>query len=100
MTAAPDLRLAVDRATGHAPPPRWSDPDLSILAAQSMPAPPFPEMLPAGWEKWAGDEAEVAGCAVDYVALPLLAAGGTLIGNARWGQPWPGWQSRRLCSRG
>ena len=48
-------------------------------------------MLPAGWAGWAGDAAEAAGCAIDYVALPLLAASGALIGNARWGQPWGGW---------
>jgi hypothetical protein len=31
------------------------------------------------------DAAEGASCGVDYVALPLLAAAGALIGNARWG---------------
>jgi hypothetical protein len=39
----------------------------------------------AGWRNWTRDAAEGASCAVDYVALPLLAAAGALIGNARWG---------------
>lgn len=89
MTPAPDLKLAVNRATGDAP---WPEPDLSLLCAEALPAPPFPEVLPAGWARWASDAAETSGCAIDYVALPLLAATGTLLGNARWGQPWPGWR--------
>jgi hypothetical protein len=35
--------------------------------------------------------ADAATCPSDYVALPLLAAASTLIGNARWAQAWPGW---------
>jgi hypothetical protein len=92
MTASPDLGLAVDRAAGQAPPLPWPDPDMSLLDAQHVPAPPFPEVLPAGWAQWMRDAAEAAGCPVDYVALPLLEAAGILIGNARWGQPWAGWR--------
>lgn len=91
MTASPDLRLAVDRATGQAPPVPWPDPDLSLLDAQIISTPPFPNLLPAGWMQWALDTAESTGCPVDYIALPVLAVVGTLIGNARWGQPWEGW---------
>ena len=86
-----DLKLAVNRATGHASPLPWSDPDLSLLDPHVIPPPPFPEVLPAGWMQWALEAAEAAGCPVDYVALALLAAAGALIGNGRWGQPWPGW---------
>jgi hypothetical protein len=91
VTAAPDIGLAVNRATGQAAPPPWPDLDLSLLDAQVIPPPPFPKVLPAGWTQWNLDTAKSAGCPVDYVALPLLAAVGTLIGNARWGQPWEGW---------
>ena len=72
-------------------PARWPDPDRSVLDLQVIPAPPFPDLLPAGWTKWGCDAAAGAGCAVDYVALPLLSAAGILIGNSRWGQPWEGW---------
>jgi hypothetical protein len=57
-----------------------------------MAAPAFPRVLPAGWDSWTRAAASGAGCAVDYVALPLLSATGALIGNSRWGQPWPGWK--------
>jgi hypothetical protein len=73
-------------------PEPWPDPDKLILDVQVIAAPPFPEkLLPAGWRGWVNNAAEGAGCAVDYVALPLFATTGTLIGNARWGQPWRGW---------
>lgn len=67
------------------------EPDRSLLDAQVSPAPPFFDVLPAGRSEWAHIAAEGASCSVDYVALPLLAAAGSLIGNARWGQPWAGW---------
>lgn len=86
-----DIKLAVNRATGQAPPLPWLDPDLSLLNPHIIQPPPFPEVLPAGWMPWALEAAEAAGCPVDYVALALLAAAGALIGNGRWGQPWPDW---------
>jgi hypothetical protein len=92
VTVAPDIGLAVNRARGQGPPPPWRDPDLSLLDAQIIPPPPFPKVLPAGSMQWALDTAESAGCPVDYVGLSLLAGVSTLIGNARWGQPWEGWR--------
>lgn len=91
MSGAPDIGLAVNRATGQAPPARWPDPDLSLLDEHIILPPPFPVVLPTGWMNWTIDAAESAGCPVDYVPLPLLTVTGTLIGNARWGQPWEGW---------
>ena len=92
MTAASNIGLAVNRATGQAPPPPWPDPDLSLLDVHIIPPPPFPLVLPAGWMKWTTDAGESAGCPVDYVGLPLISAAGTLIGNSRWGAPWDGWR--------
>jgi Protein of unknown function (DUF3987) len=77
---------------GGEQPEQWPDLDSSILDIEVIAAPPFPKVLPAGWDGWTRDAAESAGCPVDYVALPLLATAGVVIGNARWGQPWPGWQ--------
>jgi hypothetical protein len=45
------------------------------------------------------DAGESARCPIDYVALPLLAAGGTLIGNARWGNRGMAGLSRPLYLR-
>jgi hypothetical protein len=89
VTGSLDLGLSVDRATN--PPPPWPDPDMSLLDPQHVSAPAFPEILPAGWNRWTRDAAEAAGSPVDYVRLPLLSTVGILIGNARWGQPWAGW---------
>jgi hypothetical protein len=65
---------------------------MSLLDAHIIPPPPFPWVLPPDWMQWSIDAADSAGCPVDYVALPLLAAASTLIGNTRWGQPWDGWR--------
>lgn len=91
MITAPDLGLAVNRATRQAPPPPWPDPDLLLLETHIILPPPFPDLLPQGWTNWAIDAADAAGCPIDYVALPLLVTAGILIGNKRWGQPWGGW---------
>ena len=67
-------------------------PDRSLLDAHIISPPRFPWVLPAGWMNWVTQEAESAGCPVDYVGLPLLSAVAILIGNARWGRPWEGWR--------
>ena len=84
------IRRIIEGAAEVTPEP-WPEPDRSLLDPQVSPAPPFFDVLPAGWSEWAHVAAEGASCSVDYVALPLLAAAGSLIGNARWGQPWAGW---------
>src|SRR3954451_11208008 len=88
--AAAAIRRIMDGAADVTPEP-WPEPDRRLLEAQVSPAPPFFDVLPAGWSEWAHASAEGASCSVDYVALPLLAVAGSLIGNARWGQPWAGW---------
>jgi hypothetical protein len=71
----------------------WPSQDLSIIAVDSQTAPMFPaDVLPAPWMRWASDAAAGAGCPVDFVSCPLLAAVGGLIGNVRWGSPWTDWR--------
>jgi hypothetical protein len=70
----------------------WPEPDRSILDPLQQPAPRFPlEVFSPAWRGWIQAQAAVKGCPVDYVALALVSCAGALIGNARWGSPWPGW---------
>src|SRR5262249_48313801 len=70
----------------------WPEPDFTILQPHQRPAPTLPlEVFPTAWREWIGAMAAVKSCPVDYVALGLLGCAGALIGNARWGEPWPGW---------
>jgi hypothetical protein len=71
---------------------KWPEPDWSILDPLQRPAPSFPlEVFSREWRELIPAQAAVKGCPVDYVALGLVGCGGALIGNARWGSPWPGW---------
>jgi hypothetical protein len=70
----------------------WPEPDLSVLEEHRLPAPPLPlEIFGNYWSSWLSAQAEAKSCAPDYAAAGLLAGAGVLIGNARWGSPWPGW---------
>jgi hypothetical protein len=70
----------------------WPEPDLSVLEEHRLPAPQLPlEVFGDYWGSWLSAQAEAKSCALDYVAAGLLAGAGVLIGNARWGSPWPGW---------
>jgi hypothetical protein len=70
----------------------WPEPDLSVLEEHRLPAPELPlEIFGDYWSSWVSAQAEAKSCAPDYVAAGLLAGAGVLIGNARWGSPWPGW---------
>jgi hypothetical protein len=92
VSTAPDLRLAVDRATGEAPPPSWPEPDMGVLRLHRRPpAPPPIGVFGERWGDWIAQAAEAAACPADYVAAPLLAGASTLIGHARWAQATPGW---------
>src|SRR5262249_50938759 len=73
----------------------WGMPDLSLLNAEAIVPPDFPDILRAGWGDWARAAAEGAGGPVDYVGLPLLSSLGTLIGNQRWGSPGRDGRSRQ-----
>lgn len=91
MTVAPDIHLAVARATNEEPPPPWAEPDMAVLRLHRRPPPALPITVFGKWEKWIAGAAEAASCPPDYVAVPLLASVSTLIGHARWAQATLGW---------
>ena len=71
----------------------WPEPDLSVLSCQRLEPPKLPlEVFGTYWAKWISEQAEAKSCAPDYVAGSLLGGAGVLIGNARWGSPWAGWE--------
>ena len=70
----------------------WGDPDMSVLQLRRRPPSEFPlDALGDRWATWVVDAAKAAACPVDYVALPLIAVGSSLVGNARWSQATPAW---------
>lgn len=70
----------------------WPRPDRSVLQPR-LPATPFPaDIFGPSWGAWLRRKAEEASAPVDYVAGSLIASAGALIGNARWAQPWHGWE--------
>jgi hypothetical protein len=73
-------------------PETWGEPDQTILMRTRAAPPSLPANLfcPA-WGDWLAGAAEAKSAPVDYVAASLLAVAGSLIGNARWSSPWPGW---------
>lgn len=83
----------VEAKQGKAPVP-WPMPDMTLATAQAAPAPALPlgNVFPGGWAEWVSEAAEAAGAPPDYVAGALLSAGGSLIGNARWANPWGEWR--------
>jgi hypothetical protein len=88
----PDGPAEVRRLIEAAEPVGWADPDLGVLRLHRR-APPELRFAVFGphWKCWIADAARAAACPPDYVALPLLAAASTLIGNARWPLGGPGW---------
>lgn len=76
--------------------PFLPEPDMSLLhperpAAPNMPAEDF-NLVFGDWAHWIRDAAECKNAPLDYVSVPLLAAAGAAIGNARWASPWSGWR--------
>lgn len=70
----------------------WDEPDLTLLGARRGDLPAFPvALLPPFWRDWCQDTAAGRGVAVDYVALPLLAAVASLLGGKRYISPVPAW---------
>ena len=71
----------------------WPAPDISVLTHTLLSPPRFPlEVFGTYWAKWTVEQAEAKSCPPDYIAAGLIAGAGALIGNARWGSPWPGWE--------
>ncbi|TWS97292.1 DUF3987 domain-containing protein [Reyranella sp. CPCC 100927] len=70
----------------------WDEPDLTLLGARHGDLPAFPvALLPRFWRDWCQRAAAGKGVAVDYVALPLLAAAASLLGAKRYVSPVPAW---------
>jgi hypothetical protein len=87
-----DLKLAVNRATGEAPPLPWPKPDMGVLGLHRRPPPKLPiNVFGPDWGQWVVAAAEAAACPADYVLMPLLTTVSALVGNARWAQAAPGW---------
>lgn len=83
--AAGDAAGALDAA--------WPVPDVALATSDALPAPRSPSgLFPGPWPDWIEAAAEGAGAPPDYTGTALLCAVGAQIGNARWGQPWPGWR--------
>jgi hypothetical protein len=66
-------------------------PDHGLLDDLTLPAPPLLVFQPA-WEQWIADAARAASAPPDHVAMALLSVAGSLVGNACWVHPWPGWR--------
>ena len=70
----------------------WDDPDLTLLGGHRGDLQAFPvALLPRFWRDWCQDTAAGRGVAIDYVALPLLAAAASLLGAKRCVSPVPAW---------
>lgn len=72
---------------------RWPPLDTSIATRDLLPAPvlPLAEVFSSAWAAWIARAAETKGAPAGYVATALLSVAGSLIGNARWSQPWEEW---------
>lgn len=90
--------MSTARAFGIADPPpnpesEWETPDLSLIASEPIPPPLVPSnVLPPRWTQWTMDAAEGAGAPHAFVAVALLSAAGSLVGNCRWASPWAPWR--------
>jgi 5S rRNA maturation endonuclease (ribonuclease M5) len=71
----------------------WPAPDMSVLFHSLISPPKLPlEVFGTYWATWIVEQAEAKSCPPDYIAAALIAGAGALVGNARWGSPWPGWE--------
>lgn len=70
----------------------WGEPDMTLLHPVRAEPPPFPtSIFPHALVDWIKCAAETKGAPFDYVAVSLIGAVSSLIGNARWASAWPGW---------
>lgn len=77
----------------------WPMPDMSLLNGSRADPPEFPIRINdtdtkvlGYWSDWVEQKAEGAGVSADYIACLTLTVFGSLIGNARWVEAWPGWR--------
>ncbi|MGO7087742.1 DUF3987 domain-containing protein [Rhizobium leguminosarum] len=71
----------------------WPTPDARYLRSD-LPAPPaipLEDVFSTRWARWMRIAAEAKAAPPDYVMAAVLACCGSLIGNARWANPWQGW---------
>ena len=82
--------LEIPLLAAPAPVEAWPRLDLGLLDEQAG-APPFPlDVLPSLWRAWTEAAAASTGAPIDYVALSLLTAAGSLVSDRRV-NPAPGW---------
>lgn len=89
--SATQLRTRPMRPVDVLQEPEWSAPDMAVMYGNRTSAPPLPLDIFGGWSTWISQTAEGKAAPVDYVAVSLLAASASLIGNARTVSPWAGW---------
>lgn len=89
----PKKKEKKSKETSESEPDEHSEgPDMSILEQSRYPAPEFPlDILGPFWADRAKQWARNAAAPIDYSAMTLLTGASSLIGNARWVQPKPGW---------
>ena len=89
-----DARAFVDEAIiGATRTEQWGEPDLSLIRAEAIAPPAFPDnVLSPFWARWAAEAAEEASAPQAFIATALLSSAGIAIGNARWASPWQGWK--------
>jgi len=73
--------------------PGWPAPDARLLRAETPPAPDLPldDVFGPRLSQWTRDAAEAKGAPADYVVNSVVSVVSSVIGNARWVSPWPGW---------
>lgn len=88
-----NAREALDMTATFTPEDLWPEPDRSLLAPERGAPPLFPgeDVFGPVLAKWIANAADAKGAPQDYVAAALIAAAGSLLGNARWPAPRKDW---------
>ncbi|MGR9539369.1 YfjI family protein [Rhizobium leguminosarum] len=71
----------------------WPTPDARYLRSDipEPPSLPLEDVFSPRWARWMRIAAEAKAAPPDYVMAAVMACCGSLIGNARWANPWHGW---------
>ena len=77
---------------GHDTEPDWPEPDMTLTSSERLPAPELPLEIFGHAGQLISDLARQKNAPADYVAQAYLVGAASLIGNARWGNPKPGWR--------